>query len=90
MVLRTLKDYDIMLHLPKNFAELNMSDPKTTIASYTASGGLVLFGMSLNDVALLSGIFFAAATVLINWYYKHRHLKLIEAKVQAMPEPEET
>lgn len=64
-----------------------MSDPKTSIASYTSSGALVLFGMSANDFAVLVGLVFAFLTFVINWYYKHQHLKLIEAKVNEMPFP---
>ena len=64
-----------------------MSDPKTSIASYTASGSLVLFGMTANDFAVVIGMFFALATFIINWYYKHKHMKLIEDKVNGMPFP---
>ncbi len=62
-----------------------MSDPKTSIASYAASGGLVIFGMSANDFAVLVGLLFAFGTFVINWVYKHRHLKIIEQRVNAMP-----
>ena len=65
-----------------------MSDPKTSIASYTASGSLVLFGMTANDFAVMVGLLFAFLTFCINWYYKHKHLKLIEEKVNVMPFPE--
>ena len=65
-----------------------MSDPKTSIASYTASGSLVLFGMTANDFAVMVGLLFAFLTFCINWYYKHKHLKLIEEKVNGMPFPE--
>ena len=62
-----------------------MSDPKTSIASYAASGGLVIFGVSANDFAVLVGLVFAFATFVINWVYKHRHLKMIERRVNSMP-----
>jgi len=64
-----------------------MHDPKTTVASYTASGGLIFFGMSANDFAVLAGLALAVGTFLINWYYKHQHLKIIEDKVRRMPFP---
>ena len=64
-----------------------MTDPKTSIASYTASGSLIMFGLTANDFAVLSGLFFAFVTFCINWYYKHKHLKLIEEKVNRMPFP---
>lgn len=37
--------------------------------SYTASGSLVIFGLSLNDLALLIGIITGVGTFFINWYY---------------------
>lgn len=64
-----------------------MTDPKTSIASYTASGSLILLGLNANDFAVLSGLFFAFVTFCINWYYKHKYLKLIEEKVNRMPFP---
>lgn len=62
-----------------------MNDPKTSIASYATSGGLVIVGMSANDFAVLVGLLFAFGTFVINWVYKHRHLKIIERQVNAMP-----
>lgn len=64
-----------------------MSDPKTTIASYAASGSLVIFGMSANDFAVMIGLVLAIATFILNWIYKHRHFKLIERQVKGMPFP---
>ena len=65
-----------------------MSDPRTSIASYTASGSLVIFGMTANDFAVLCGLVFAFLTFCINWYYKHKHLRIIEQKVNGMPFPD--
>ena len=64
-----------------------MTDPKTSIASYTSSGALVIFGMTANDVAVLHGMELAILTFGINWYYKYKLLKLIEQKVNEMPFP---
>lgn len=64
-----------------------MTDPKTSIASYTASGALVIFGLSASDFAVLSGLFFAFMTFCINWYYKHKHMRIIEQHVKRMPFP---
>ena len=64
-----------------------MTDPKTSIASYTASGSLILFGLTANDFAVLSGLFFAFITFCINWYYKHKHMRIIEQHVKRMPFP---
>lgn len=64
-----------------------MSDPKTTIASYAASGSLVVFGMSANDFAVMVGLVLAFATFVLNWIYKHRHFKLLEKQVKGNPFP---
>lgn len=64
-----------------------MTEPKTSIASYTASGSLILFGLTANDFAVLSGLFFAFITFCINWYYKHKHMRIIEQQVKRMPFP---
>ena len=58
-----------------------MSAEKSTIAAYSASGSLMIFGMTMNDIALIVGMFFAAATFVLNWYYKHQQLKTIERRV---------
>ena len=59
-----------------------MTDPKTSIASYASSGGLIVFGMSANDFAVMVGLCLAFATFLLNWFYKHKHLKAIERRVK--------
>lgn len=64
-----------------------MTDPKTSIASYTASGSLILFGLTANDFAVISGLIFAFMTFLLNWYYKHKHMRIIEQQVKRMPFP---
>lgn len=58
-----------------------MSAEKATIASYSASGSLIFFGVSMSDLALIVGMFFAAATFVLNWYYKYQQLKTIEKRV---------
>lgn len=58
-----------------------MSAEKSTFAAYSASGSLVIFGVALNDIALIIGMFFALATFVLNWYYKHAQLKAIEKRV---------
>lgn len=48
----------------------------TTAATYTASGSAVIFGLSANEFAAVSGVCVALLTFALNWYYKHQHLKL--------------
>ena len=43
-----------------------------TVASYTSSGGLLIFGMAANDFAAVAGLALAFGTFCINWYYRHR------------------
>lgn len=64
-----------------------MTDPKTSIASYASSGALVIFGMTANDFGVLLGMVLAILTFGINWYYKYKHMKIIEQKVNEMPFP---
>lgn len=58
-----------------------MSDPKTTVLAYTASGSAVLFGgLTVNEwVAIVGGVC-AIATFVVNWYYKRKHYKLAESQ----------
>lgn len=48
---------------------------KPSICAYTASMWGVLVGISLNEVAILVGIFTALGTFAVNWYYKHKESK---------------
>ena len=61
-----------------------MSAEKSTFAAYSASGSLTIFGMLMNDLALIVGMLFALLTFVLNWYYKHQELKAIERRVSAM------
>jgi ABC-type tungstate transport system substrate-binding protein len=61
-----------------------MSAEKSTFAAYSASGSLTVFGMLMNDLALIVGMLFALLTFVLNWYYRHQELKAIERRVSAM------
>lgn len=61
-----------------------MSAEKSTFAAYSASGSLTVFGVLMNDLALIVGMLFALLTFVLNWYYKHQELKTIERRVSAM------
>ena len=65
-----------------------MSDPKTTIAAYTTSIGTFLLGWASSNPASLVGALCALGTFLVNWYYKHRQLRVIEARANYTPEDE--
>jgi len=58
-----------------------MMDKQTAIASYTASIGTAAGGlMSLNNIALMLGIAFAAGTFIVNWYSHAQKIKSDKAK----------
>lgn len=58
-----------------------MIDKQTAIASYTASISTAAGGLlSLNNIALMLGILFAAGTFVVNWYSHAQHIKSERAK----------
>ena len=65
-----------------------MSAEKSTVAAYSASGSLTVFGVLMNDLALIVGMFFALMTFVLNWYYKYQELKVIERRVIQKTEDE--
>jgi hypothetical protein len=65
-----------------------MSAEKSTVAAYSASGSLTVFGVLMNDLALIVGMFFALMTFVLNWYYKYQELKVIERRVIQKTEAE--
>lgn len=62
-----------------------MSAEKSTLAAYSASGSLTVFGVLMNDLALIVGMLFALLTFALNWYYKHQELKAIERRLNQNP-----
>lgn len=46
-----------------------------TVASYASSGGLVIMGLTMHDIAALVGIVLGLATFFVNWYYRHKESK---------------
>jgi hypothetical protein len=52
-------------------------------ATYGGSGAAVVFGMSANEFAAIGGLLIAVIGLLINWWYKHQHLKLARTKLEA-------
>ena len=53
-----------------------------TAATYTASGSAVIFGLSANEFAAVSGACVALLTFALNWYYKYQQLKLITERLK--------
>ena len=52
----------------------------TSKVTYGAAGSALLFGLTANELAAVSGIVVAALALIINtatsWYFKSQHLKL--------------
>lgn len=53
-----------------------MSDHRTTVASYTASGVAVFFGLTANELGALVGAVCAVGTLGVNVWYKWQQLEL--------------
>lgn len=62
-----------------------MSDPKTSITAYAASGASFLLGWAGSNAASI-GAMCAVITLVVNWYYKHRHFKLAEKRLSEIEE----
>ena len=54
----------------------------TSAATYTASGSAVIFGLTANEFAAISGVCIALLTFALNWYYKHQQLKLMYERLK--------
>lgn len=52
-------------------------------ATYGGSGAAVYFGMTANEIAAFGGLLIAFTGLLINVWFKHQHLKLAKAKLEA-------
>jgi len=50
--------------------------------SYTASGGAVVCGMTLNDWGMLAGIIIGIITCGVNWYFKIKDDRRKERELQ--------
>ncbi len=50
--------------------------------SYFTSVSAVFAGITLNDVAIIVGIVATIVTAGVNWYYRAKHARLIEARAK--------
>lgn len=57
----------------------------TSAATYTASGSAIIFGLTANEFAAISGVCIALLTFGLNWYYKHQQLKLMYERLKNNP-----
>ena len=56
-------------------------------ATYGGSSAAVIFGLTANEVAAISGVVIAICGLLVNIYFKHQHLKI--AQKNAKPDEQE-
>lgn len=63
-----------------------MLDHKTSVIAYVSSFASFFLGWIASNAALV-GAMCAIATALVNLYYKHRHMKLIERQSDRAPFP---
>lgn len=55
----------------------------TTVATYAASAGSFVAGMTANELAAVAGICIAALTMLLNWWYQHQRLRMERERTNA-------
>lgn len=65
-------------------AEAAASAAKTVM--YTGAGSAIFFGLRAEEFAAIVGAIVAVAGFLLTWYYKHQHLKLARARIEAQDE----
>lgn len=54
-----------------------------TAATYGGSSAAVIFGLTANEFAAISGVVIAICGLLVNIYFKHQHLKIARASAKA-------
>ena len=52
-------------------------------ATYGGSSAAVIFGLTANEFAAVSGVVIAICGLLVNIYFKHQHLKIARASAKA-------
>jgi hypothetical protein len=58
-----------------------LASKAATTATYGGSSAAVYFGMTANEIAAFGGLAIAVIGLLVNWWYKHQHLKLVKKKI---------
>ena len=54
-----------------------------SVATYGGSSAAVIFGLTANEFAAISGVVIALCGLLVNIYFKHQHLKIARASAKA-------
>ena len=56
--------------------KMSQKEALTSAASYVTAGTATVVGFTFNEWLTLGGLFFVAATFVVNSIYKHLHYKL--------------
>ena len=64
-----------------------LSTKVASAATYGGSSAAVIFGLTANEFAAISGVVIALCGLLVNIYFKHQHLKI--AQKNAKPDEQE-
>jgi uncharacterized membrane protein len=54
-----------------------------SVATYGGSSAAIIFGLTANEFAAISGVVIALCGLLVNIYFKHQHLKIARASAKA-------
>ena len=54
-----------------------------SVATYGGSSAAIIFGLTANEFAAISGVVIALVGLLVNIYFKHQHLKIARASAKA-------
>lgn len=60
----------------------------TTTNAYLGAFAAFISGLNVSEWAAIFGILFGLATLVINWYYKHRDYKLKEQQFKRYQQPQ--
>jgi len=60
-----------------------LSTKAASVATYGGSSVAVIFGLTANEFAAVSGVVIALCGLLVNIYFKHQHLKIARASAKA-------
>jgi len=64
----------------------NILIKSATAATYGGSATAIIFGLSANEFAALSGVLIAFIGLIISTWYKHQHLKIAKESTKANKE----
>jgi uncharacterized membrane protein len=64
----------------------NIVIKSATAATYGGSATAIVFGLSVNELAALGGLFIGFVGLIISTWYKHQHLQIAKDNAKANKE----